>query len=95
MNPREIEVGCLVEVENTWRSLHAHVTLDGNIEINPGDEVTVLGDPISPAFGETLILRRRAKVKRASSLEDWFTRLFGRFEIGELFESNFSEWRKS
>ena len=89
------KVGCVVEVENTADSLHAHVTLDDGIEIHPRDEVRVLGDPIQPAFGETVTLKRTAEVRRANRLEDWFTRLVGRFEITELFETSFSEWRKT
>ena len=95
MTRRSFETDCTVEIEHSAESLHAHVTLDGDVEIRPGDEVTVLGEPIRPAFGERVTLRRRARVKRASRLGDWLARLLGRFEITELFETSFSEWRKT
>ena len=95
MSARQFETDCTVEVECSADSLHAHVTLAGDVEIRPGDEVTVLGEPIRPAFGETFTLERRAVVRRASPVGNWLTRLLGRFEIAELFESNFSEWRKT
>ena len=40
-----IEVPCTVEIEQTSESLHAHVELDGDIEIRPGDEVIVHDAP--------------------------------------------------
>lgn len=95
MAGRSFETECIVEVECSAESLHAHVTLDGDIEIRPGDEVTVHGEPIRPAFGERLTLRRRATVRRAGALGYWLARLGGRFEITELFETSFSEWRRT
>ena len=92
---REFEVGCTIEIEHTANSLHAHVTLDDGVMISPGDEVTVLGEPINPTFGDTLSLRRRALVRRASRLGDWWARLTGRLELTELLETSFSEWRKT
>ncbi len=94
MPKRRFEVGCTIEVEHTASSLHAHVTLDNNLELRPGDEVTIQGEPIDPAFGETCTLRRNAVVKRSSWLEDQWTRVAGRFEMTELLENSFTEWRK-
>jgi len=94
MNNRVFEVGCSIEIEHTAFSLHAHVTLDNDIEIRPGDEVTIHGDEVKPAFGEKLTLRRRATIRRASWLEDKWTRLVARLELTELIETSFSEWRK-
>ena len=42
---RSFEVPCTVEIEQTSETLHAHVVLDGNIQIQPGDEVTVHDAP--------------------------------------------------
>ncbi len=50
---RAIDVPCTIEVEHTFDSLHAHVDLDGDVEIEPGDEVQVHGEPIRVPFGET------------------------------------------
>lgn len=89
------DVDCCIEIENTASSLHAHVTLDNDVALHPGDEVTIHGDEIRPAFGETLTLQRRATVRRAGWLEDHWTRLTGRLELTELLETSFSEWRKT
>jgi len=95
MSKREFEVGCTIEIEHSAESLHAHVTLDDNIPIRPGDEVRIHGETIRPDFGETLTLRRRATVRRAGWLVDKWTRLTGRLELTELLETSFSEWRKT
>ena len=34
-----IDVPCTIEIENTLESLHAHVELDGGLQMNAGDEV--------------------------------------------------------
>ena len=34
---RSFDVPCTVEIEQTSETLHAHVVLDGDIEIKPGD----------------------------------------------------------
>lgn len=88
---RRFDVGCTIEVSHTFESLHAHVELDGNIEIYPGDEVIVHGAPVKVPYGETARIRRTATVIRASALERLWTRLTGRFEMMELLEFSFSE----
>ena len=57
-----IEVPCTVEIEKTPKSLHAHVVLDGDIEIRPGDKVIVHDAPTEIGFGETLSVRRMATI---------------------------------
>jgi len=94
MKDRIFEVGCSIEIEHSASSLHAHVTLDNDIEIRPGDEVTIHGDEVKPEFGQKLTLRRTATVRRAGWLEDKWTRLVARLELTELIETSFSEWRK-
>jgi hypothetical protein len=88
------EAPCTVEVEHTADSLHAYVELDGDIDIGPGDEVIVHGDPIQPAFGEKIVERRQATVRRAN----WFGRLTARIkgavELTELYEVSFTPRRK-
>ncbi len=84
---------CTVEVENTAGSLHAYVELDGDVDIGPGDEVIVHGPPIKPAFGEKIVERRKATVKRAN----WFGRLTARaagLDLTELYEVSFTPRRK-
>lgn len=89
-----IDVPCTIEIENTFESLHAHVDLDGNIPINPGDEVLVHGDPVRVPYGEKLSLRRLATVTRATKLERMWTHLMARLELTELYEVSFSSERK-
>jgi uncharacterized Zn finger protein len=88
---RRFEVGCTIFVSHTFESLHAHLELDGNIPIYPGDEVIVQGAPVKVPYGETAEIRRIATVSRASILERLWTRATGRLEVMELLEFSFSE----
>lgn len=88
------DVGCTIEIEHTANSLHAHVTLDDDVEIGPGDAVTIHGEPVKPEFGDKFTLRRQATVQRAGWISDRWTRLVARLELTELLETSFSEWRK-
>lgn len=91
---RQFDVGCTIEVSHTFESLHAHVTLDGDVRIRPGDEVIVHGEPIKVPYGEVQSFRRIATVTRASALEQLWTRISGRAEFMELLEFSFSERTK-
>jgi len=95
MNPFATKVSehvmCTVNVVNTFESLQAHVVLDGDIKIQPGDEVLVEGKEIRVPYGETLSERRPAIVKRATWLERKWTELTGNMEYMELLEFSFSE----
>jgi hypothetical protein len=88
---RKFDVDCTIEVSHTFESLHAHVELDGNIPIYPGDEVIVHGAPIKVPYGEKAVIRRTATVIRAGALERLWTKMTGRFEMMELLEFSFSE----
>ena len=88
---KTIETDCTVEVSHTFESLHAHVVLDGDVPIHPGDEVTVHGAPINPPYGAVTTERRRVTVKRATAVERWWTRATGDLEFMELCEFSFSE----
>lgn len=87
------EVPCTVEIEQTAESLHAHVVLDGDIEIRPGDEVMVHDAPTQIAFGERVVVRRMATVVRAGLLDGIRARLQGYLELTELYEVSFSNGR--
>ena len=89
MNSR-VEVPCTVEVENTFDSLHAHVELPDEIEIQPGDSVIVHGNPIRVPYGERYFEDRMATVVYASWIERAWTRMTGDFEFMELCEFSFS-----
>jgi hypothetical protein len=91
--PRQFEIGCTIEIEQTGESLHAHVNFDNDVELHPGDEVPVHGAPVRIRFGESVNLRRTATVVRAGRLKRWMTRLAGYLELTELYEVSFSDGR--
>lgn len=84
------DVGCTVRVENTFDSLEAHVELDGDVKIEPGDEVCVHGEPVVVPYGERFLERRVATVRRAGPIERAWTRMTGDLEFMELCEFSFS-----
>lgn len=88
---RRFDVPCTVEVSHKFESLHAHVELDNDVIIEPGDEVTVHGRPIMAAYGDVVTERRVATVSQAGRLERLWTRLTGDLEFMELCEFSFSE----
>jgi len=90
---KRFELPCTVEIENTPQSLHAHVVLDGDFVVQPGDEVQVIDAPGRPPYGERLVVRRKAVVTRAGALERLWTRLVGNFELTELYDVSFTERR--
>ncbi len=87
---QQFDVGCTIEVENTFESLHAHVELDGDVIIEPGDSVRVHGEPVVVPYGEKQVLRRTATVIRAGALNRAWTRATGDIEFMELLEFSFS-----
>jgi hypothetical protein len=90
---RRIETACTIEIEQTHDCFHAHLALDGEIEIAPGDSVKVHGEPIRVAFGEKRTERRRATVEHAGSFRRAWIRLASRFELKELYEVSFTPRR--
>ena len=88
---RRITTPCTVEISHTFESLHAHVELDGDIEIRPGDEVLVHGREVAVPYGEVATFRRDATVTRATLMERLWTRMTGDLEFMELCEFSFSE----
>jgi hypothetical protein len=94
-NPRQREdVMCTVKVVNTFESLAAHVELDGNVKVEPGDEVLVHGDPIRVPYGQRTTERRKATIFRAGWMERLWVKLTGDLEFMELLEFSFSGERK-
>ena len=88
------DVMCTVHVVNTFESLGAHVELDGDVAIEPGDEVLVHGKPIRVPYGETATERRKATITRAGWLEKRWVKLTGDLEFMELLEFSFSAEQK-
>jgi len=90
---RSFDVPCTVEIEQTAETLHAHVVLDGDIQIEPGDEVTVHNAPTRVDFGERLVVRRTATVVRGNWLDRLRAQIEGYLELTELYEVSFSDGR--
>ena len=90
---RRFEFPCSVEIENTPESLHAHVDIESDFVVEPGDEVQVIGAPELPAYGDKIFVRRRVIVTRAGAIERLWTRLIGNVELTELYDVSFTERR--
>jgi hypothetical protein len=82
---------CEVEVSHCFDSLHAHLKFLNGAVINPGDEVLVHGAPVMAPYGEVIREERVATIRRASTLEQLWTRMTGDLEFMELCEFSFSE----
>ncbi len=85
---------CTVEIERSADTLEAHVSIDSDYQVRPGDEVLVHDAPTDAPFGERLAVRRTATITRAGLPERLWTRLAGHFEITELYDVSFTERRR-
>jgi hypothetical protein len=92
---KSFEVPCTVEIEQTSETLHAHVVLDGDVQIEPGDEVMVHDAPTRVEFGHRLVVRRTATVIRGGLLGRVRAKIEGYLELTELYEVSFSDGRAS
>ena len=90
---RTFDVHCTVSVSHTFENLSAHVELEGDVAIEPGDRVLVHGAAINPPYGEVQVERRLATVTRASWLERSWTRMTGDLDCLSLLEVSFSDRR--
>lgn len=90
---RRIEAPCTIEIEHSFDSLHAYVTLDLDIEMEPGAEVIVHGETVHVPFGERVVLHRQATIVRPGWFDRAWTRFRAQFELTELYEVSFSSWR--
>ncbi len=90
MNARRFDIPCTVTIEQSPDHFHAHVELDGDIPIYPGDEVRVHGAPVTIDFGQSLQFTRMATVKRATALTRAWTRFAAYFDLTELYEVSFN-----
>ena len=86
---RRFVSGCLVEVENRFESLGAHVLLDGGVQMAPGDRVIVHGPPIIVPFGQSRSERRTATVTRAGPLRAFWARRVAQWDLASLYEVGF------
>lgn len=84
---------CTITVEQSSEHFHAHVELDGDIAMEPGDKVRVHGAPIQIPFGTRQVFERRATVTRASPLKRALTKAAAYFDLAELYEVSFNAGR--
>lgn len=82
-----VKVPCLVDIEQTPESFHAHAIPDG-IEIRPGDSVMVHDVPYV-AFGEQISLTCRATVTRGRWIDRLWAQTSGLLELTSLYEVGF------
>jgi len=92
--PDSFDVPCTLDIEHTAESLHAHVELEGGVQIEPGDKVKVHGEAIDVPFGERRTFRRTATVTRAGWTDRLWIRLTSRLELTELYDVSFTSGRK-
>jgi hypothetical protein len=90
---RTFDTLCTIEIEQSPEHFHAHVELAGDIDMQPGDQVQVHGEPIMVGFGERRVFERRATVRRAGLLRRAWTRFASNFELTELYEVSFTPGR--
>jgi hypothetical protein len=88
-----LDLGCSIEIDHTAENFGAHLHLDGDPELGPGDRVRVYGADIAIVPGTRRTVRRRAVVERATGLGRLWTRVRGRFEMHELYEVSFTDGR--
>ena len=81
-------VPCTVDLEATHEHFHAHVDL-GDVQVGPGDAVTVRGVPARIAIGEKRTFTSQADVERASPMRRAWTKLVGRFGFQDLYDVGF------
>ena len=86
---RAFLIGCTVEVANRFEELGAHVRLDGDVPLYPGDRVIVHGSPIAVPFGEMLSERRTATIRRAGPLRGFWARHVRQWQLTQLYEVGF------
>ncbi|MDA0819344.1 MAG: hypothetical protein O3C52_02135 [Proteobacteria bacterium] len=93
MAGKRFNVPCEIAVEQSEDHFHAHVELADGIEMQPGDQVLVHGDPIFIPFGRREVFHRTATVTRAGPVERALTRFAAYFDLKELYEVSFNPGR--
>lgn len=90
---RRFDIPCTIEVEHTNEHFHAHVALEGDPILYPGDRVHVHGGPVMVDYGARSVVQRTATVMRAGPLRRAWTKLRSHFDLTELYEVSFSAGR--
>ncbi|MDR6511193.1 hypothetical protein J2792_002065 [Novosphingobium capsulatum] len=87
---RAFTVPCRIAIEQSPAHFHAHVELEGDLAVHPGDRVRVHGDPVRVLFGQSVVFERTATVVRAGPLLRAWTRLAAYLGLTELYEVSFT-----
>jgi hypothetical protein len=90
---RELRLPCVVRVEHGLWGIGAHVEIEGDPRVGPGDRVRVEGPPIAWRLDATVEERRTAVLTRATWLGRLLARLEGRVALHELYEVSFTPGR--
>jgi hypothetical protein len=93
LSAESFETPCTITVEQSSENFHAHVELDGDVALAPGDKVRVHGAPIQIPFGTRQVFARRATVTRASPMARMLTKAAAYFDLAELYEVSFNAGR--
>lgn len=93
IHAKRFDTPCTITVEQSPDHFHAHVELDDDIEMEPGDTVLVHGSPISIGFGEKRVFQRVATVTRAGPIKRAFIKFAAYFDLAELYEVSFNAGR--
>ncbi len=88
LSRREVDARCIVEIERSPDSLHAHAVPLG-VAIRPGDVVLVHDAPLCIGYGERVTRECRATVRRAGPLARLWTRMSAMLSLTELYEVGF------
>jgi hypothetical protein len=86
---RQFDVPCVLDVEVTPESVHAHAFPEG-VTLYPGDQVVVHGVPETIDYGARFTMPCTATIIRAGWLTRLWTRLTSVAEITELYEVSFA-----
>jgi hypothetical protein len=83
-----VDVPCSIEIERSWETLYAHVSLQG-VEVDCGDEVLVHAAPTHIEDGDRLVTTSWATVVKAGPYKRWLTRMQSYLALTELYEVGF------
>jgi hypothetical protein len=73
-------------MSHTKDDVSVEIDLDDGLFLRPGDSLSLLGEPLRPAFGEQITARCMATIERVSWPSRVWTRLVGRFSFLSLME---------
>jgi hypothetical protein len=85
---RTVEVPCIIDIEQSFDSLHVHAIPEG-IALRPGDRVQVHNAPAQIAYGEVRSFETTATVYRAGWLERAWVEASAILELAELYHCGF------